>query len=68
MTRIPLPPDHNHAIARYPRTSIEAFGCDAREAVAISGPHRQNGVALAAGLWIAAIGACVALVWLQINF
>jgi len=68
MTRIPLPEGHNHAIARYPRTSIEAFGCDAREAVAVHRPRRQGGLAFAAGLWMAVTGACAALVWLQINF
>ena len=26
---------------RYPRTTIEAFGCDARSAVAIHGPYRR---------------------------
>lgn len=68
MTRIPLPPDHNHAIARYPRTALEAFPCDGREAVAMSGPHRQSGLALAAGLWLAITGAGAAAVWLQITF
>lgn len=68
MTRIPLPADHNHTTARFPRTSIEAFGCDARDAVAMFRPRPQTGLALAAGLWIFAIGACAAAVWLQINF
>lgn len=27
---------------RYPRTLIEAFGCDARSAVAIHGPYRRT--------------------------
>jgi len=26
---------------RYPRTLIEAFGCDARSAVAVHGPYRR---------------------------
>lgn len=66
MTRVPTPPDHNHVVAHFPRTTQAAFLCDAREAVAMSGPHRSGGAALAACLWIAAIGVCALLAWLQV--
>ena len=49
---------------RYPRTLIEAFGCDAETAVAIHGPYRKP---LAADTWIAVVAVVVCLVGLAVG-
>lgn len=50
---------------RYPRTLIEAFGCDAETAVAIHGPYRKP---LAADNWIAVVAVVVCLVGIGAGF
>lgn len=50
---------------RYPRTLIEAFGCDAETAVAIHGPYRRP---LAADNWIAVIAVIACLVGIGVGF
>lgn len=46
---------------RYPRTIIEAFGCDAETAVAIHGPYRKTD-ALRPLLWVAVLLLALAVV------
>lgn len=50
---------------RYPRTLIEAFGCDAETAVAIHGPYRRP---LAGDNWIAIAAVIVCLVGIGVGF
>lgn len=65
MIRVPTPADHNHTTARYRRTLQEAFGCDARQAVAMhcASRSRRGTAALA---WLAAIAAAALAAWLQV--
>lgn len=67
MSRVHLPADHNHTVACYKRTLLEAFPCDARAAIAL---HRtvsdRASLALFVSIWLLITGACLLLVWLQI--
>lgn len=49
---------------RYPRTLIEAFGCDAETAVAIHGPYRKP---LVADNWIAGLIVVASLAGLAVG-
>lgn len=49
---------------RFPRTLVEAFGCDAETAVAMHGPYRKP---LAADNWIAIAAVIMCLVGLAVG-
>lgn len=66
MTRMHLPADHNHAIAHHKRTALEAFPCDAQQAVAMHCASRGGGLLLALWAWLTVIALCVAAALAQL--
>lgn len=64
MIRVHLPAGHNDTDKRFARTSVEAFGCGADEAIALHKLERRADDALSLVLWLAASGLGAAALYL----